>query len=112
MIESDAEGHTCLHLCPTPEMALRLLEAGVNHGATNKEGKLAYEMQSPEVRAVIDEFTLFCGQFTFASVDTPDHETFTSVILRGKHKRTVVAGKAPGKAPDIVLKVVVLMIIN
>ena len=78
-------------------MALGLLDAGVDHNVKNKDGKTAYEMQSPQVRAAIEDSTLFCGRFEVGSVDTPDHATFTSVILRSLDKHGMIS--------DIVLKV-------
>ena len=50
---------TGLHLCKSPEVAELLLRAGAKpNGKRNNQGKTAYESQTPEIRALIDEITV------------------------------------------------------
>ena len=72
----------------TPELADILLHAGATpHRGRNNQGKTAYEVQSPEIRAAIDDFTLLCGRFEVIAPNTPAHATLTSVVLLSTDKR-------------------------
>ena len=82
---TDRDGNTCLHIAKTPEIVRLLLEAGGSNPRRikNKDGKTAYEIQTREIREVIDQFVLFCGRFDIASLSAPEHATATSVVLQG-----------------------------
>ena len=81
---TDSEGNTCLHVAKTPEIVRILLEAGGSNPRRikNKDGKTAYEVQTREIREVIDQYVLFCGRFDIASLSAPEHATATSVVLK------------------------------
>ena len=77
-------------------------KGGANpHRGRNKQGKTAYEVQSPELRAAIDKYRLFCDKFEIISLDTPEHATATSVVIRAIDKR---AGEDDGAIVEVVLK--------
>ena len=81
---TDSENNTALHLAKTPAIVKVLLEAGGSNPRRikNKDGKTAYEVQTREIRDVIDQFVLFCGRFDIISLTAPEHATATSVVLQ------------------------------
>ena len=81
---TDSDGNTCLHNAKTPATIRALLEAGGSNPrrVKNKDGKTAFEVQTPENRQAISDFVLFCGRFDVASLSAPEHATATSVVLR------------------------------
>ena len=100
------DGDTPLHLCKTPALATLLLRGGPKGGANphrgrNKLGKTAYEVQTQELRELIDNYRFFCGQFEMSALDTPEHATATSVVIRAIDKR---AGEDDGTIAEVVLK--------
>ena len=80
---TDSENNTALHLAKTPEIVKILLEAGGSNPRRikNNDGKTAYEVQTREIRGVIDLYVLFCGRFDIASLSAPEHATATSVVI-------------------------------
>ena len=60
-----------------------MLEAGGSNPRRikNNDGKTAYEVQTREIRQVIDLYVLFCGRFDIASLSAPEHATATSVVI-------------------------------
>ena len=80
---TDSESNTALHLAKTPEIVRILLEAGGSNPRRikNNDGKTAYEVQTREIRGVIDLYVLFCGRFDIASLSAPEHATATSVVI-------------------------------
>ena len=80
---TDSENNTALHLAKTPEIVRILLEAGGSNPRRikNNDGKTAYEVQTREIREVIDLYVLFCGRFDIASLSAPEHATATSVVI-------------------------------
>ena len=80
---TDRDGNTCLHVAKTPEIVKVLLEAGGSNPRRikNNDGKTAYEVQTREIRQVIDHYVLFCGRFDIASLSAPEHATATSVVI-------------------------------
>ena len=81
---TDSENNTALHLAKTPEIVRILLEAGGSNPRRikNNDGKTAYEVQTREIRGLIDQFVLFCGRFDIISLTAPEHATATSVVLQ------------------------------
>ena len=81
---TDRDGNTCLHVAKTPEIVRVLLEAGGSNPRRikNNDGKTAYEVQTREIRQVIDHYVLFCGRFDIVSLSAPEHATATSVVLK------------------------------
>ena len=81
---TDSENNTALHLAKTPEIVKILLEAGGSNPRRikNNDGKTAYEVQTREIRGLIDQFVLFCGRFDIISLTAPEHATATSVVLQ------------------------------
>ena len=89
------DGKGPLHVCGTREVAKSLLDFDrALLGQTDNQGRTPYEVQNAEVRAVIDELTLFCGCYDLGSVATPEHATPTSVVLRAVDKRAANVGTA------------------
>ena len=80
---TDSENNTALHLAKTPAIVKILLEAGGSNPRRikNNDGKTAYEVQTGEIREVINLYVLFCGRFDIASLSAPEHATATSVVI-------------------------------
>ena len=87
------DGSTALHLCASAELAKYLLDLDKAFlDKQDAQGRKPYEVQNAEVRAEIEEFKFFCGCYELLSVDTPEHATPTSVVLRAIDKRAAKAG--------------------
>ena len=72
------------------------------HLPTYLPARLPYhQTQTPDIRAAIKRFTLFCGRFEIPSNATPDHATATSVVVRATDKATDANSASPD---DVVLK--------